>query len=263
MTAPEGLDDVPGPALLQPRFRSPRVRACMTGRAGGVSVAPFDRFNLRPGLGDDDQAVRHNRARLQHWLGMPSVMLNQVHGTAVQRLPLPPDPAGVPTADASFCLTPGLACEVQVADCLPVLLADRDGRGVAAAHAGWRGLAAGVIEASVQCLCRELAVPPAQIEAWLGPCIGPQAFEVRDEVLRAFGADPARPDAAFRPGRPGHWLADLAALARRRLAGLGVVAVQGNDSSEAWCTHSQPDRFFSFRRDGRTGRMAACIGLVE
>ena len=245
---------------LQPAFTSPRVRALMTARDGGESAAPFDTMNLRDGLGDAAAAVARNRARLHQALGMPSVMLRQVHG--VQVLDLVPGMADGTEADASVCLLPSLACEVQVADCLPVLLADRQGRGVAAAHAGWRGLAGGVIEATLQRLCRALDSSVAEVEVWLGPCIGPQAFEVGADVLAGFGVPAGAPGPRFRPVRPDKWLADLPGLARDRLAALGVQRVAGNDGSQAWCTFSQPSRFFSYRRDGVTGRMAACIGLL-
>jgi YfiH family protein len=180
----------------------------------------------------------------------------------VQVLDLAPGIADGAEADASLCLLSGLACEVQVADCLPVLLADRQGRGVAAAHAGWRGLAGGVIEATLQRLCRALGSSVAEVEIWLGPCIGPQAFEVGADVLAGFGVLAGAPGPRFRPLRPDKWLADLPGLARDRLAGLGVRHVAGNDGSLAWCTFSQPSRFFSYRREGVTGRMAACIGLL-
>jgi polyphenol oxidase len=154
---------------------------------------------------------------------------------------------------------------VQVADCLPVLLADRAGRVVGAAHAGWRGLAAGVIEATVQRMQEVAGVAPGDLEAWLGACIGPRRFEVGADVLAAFGADPAQAGPRFRPrgdAAAGKWLADLPGLARDRLAAIGVARVAGNDGTTAWCTVDNPLRFFSFRRDGVTGRMSACIGLV-
>lgn len=246
---------------MQPVFASPRVRALMTARDGGVSATPFHTMNLRDGLGDASEAVVSNRASLHRVLGMPSVMLTQVHG--VQVLDLAPGmPAGA-QADASVCRVPGLACEIQVADCLPVLMADTQGRGVAAAHAGWRGLAGGVIEATLLRLCSALGCPAADVEVWLGPCIGPQAFEVGADVLTGFGVHAKAPGPLFRPVGEGKWLADLPGLARERLARLGVQHVAGNDGSAAWCTFTQASRFFSYRRDGVTGRMAACIGLLD
>jgi polyphenol oxidase len=168
----------------------------------------------------------------------------------------------VAQADASYTLEPGMACEIQVADCLPVLLADRQGRAVAAAHAGWRGLSSGVLEATVAVLCREAGLAPRELQVWLGPCIGPSAFEVGDEVRAAFMAQ--RPSAArhFRPQpAAGKWLADLPGLARDRLGAVGVHDIGGNDGSPAWCTVSDASRFFSYRRDRLTGRHAAAVWL--
>jgi YfiH family protein len=256
---------------LRPHFTSPRVGALMTSRHGGVSPAPFDSFNLRLGLGDDDTAVAVNRARLLVRLGRPSVLLQQVHGTTCLTLTDAGDAslAAMPVADASLSVVPGIACEIQVADCLPVLMADRRGRGVAAAHAGWRGLAGGVVQATLAALCRASGARPRDIEVWLGACIGPRQFEVGADVFDAFGAAPG---ACFVPRAPlpdlasglgPKWLADLPALARWTLAGAGVDHITGNDGSPAWCTVENSD-FFSYRRDrGRTGRMAACIWLKD
>lgn len=266
-----------GPGWLRPRFTAVNVQAAMTTRLGGTSKAPFDGFNLRPGIGDDEAAVADNRRHLHATLGVPSVRVDQVHGGAVHRIARwPVDPAApLPVADASATAAVGLACEIQVADCLPVLFADRSGRAVAAAHAGWRGLAGGVLEATLEAVCELAGQPPEAIEAWLGPCIGPAQFEVGADVLRAFGADPvALTDSArFTPrtgagacagavgdggGEP-KWLADLAGLARDRLAAAGLVHLQGNDGSAAWCTFTNVQRYFSYRRDRHTGRMAALI----
>jgi YfiH family protein len=270
---------------LQPRFTSPRIAALMTARDGGVSTGPFASMNLRDGLGDDPAAVQHNRDRLHQWLGLPTVMLQQVHGVRVLALSPGMLAAAAEVADASLCVAAGLACEIQVADCLPVLLADVQGRGVAAAHAGWRGLAGGVVEGALARLCQATGAQPGDVEAWLGPCIGPQAFEVGADVLAAFGVDPASAPGAAVPGRrfhpraaasvpgpapgmadaapgaPGKWLADLPGLARDRLAQAGVTRIAGNDGTADWCTYSRPTRFFSYRREHITGRMAACIGL--
>jgi YfiH family protein len=166
----------------------------------------------------------------------------------------------VHSADASVCAEPGIACTVQVADCLPVLFAAPNGRGVAAAHAGWRGLAGGVLEAALQTLCEAAVCAPGEVEVWIGPGIGPREFEVGADVLQAFGAAPEAADPARfvpRPGRPDKWLADLPLLARDRLQAAGVEAISGG----RWCTVSEPSRFFSFRRDGRTGRMAAAVWI--
>lgn len=237
--------------LLDPDWPAPaNVRALHTTRDGGVSVAPYDALNLGEHVGDAPAAVARNRALLATRLGAPPVFLQQVHGTAVETLP---SPHAVPQADACLTTAPALACTIMVADCLPVLFCDAQGRAVAAAHAGWRGLAAGVLEHTVAALRQALA-EPAPVLAWLGPCIGPAAFEVGDEVKAAFGANEA---ACFRAH--GHkWLADLPALARRRLEALGV-SVHGNDGTPDWCTVGNASRFFSHRRDRVSGRMAACI----
>ncbi len=250
---------------LWPVFSHPRIGAFMSSRAGGVSAAPFDALNLKAEVGDDPAAVALNRSRLQGWIGARPLRLDQVHGVVVQALE-EVDLDGVPpVADASICGRPGLACEVQVADCLPVLFADRDGRAVAAAHAGWRGLAGGVLEATLTALHDRHGVTPDRVEAWLGPCIGPEAFEVGADVLLAFGDPLAEPGPCFRPraDHPGKWWADLPRLARARLAQAGVALVGGNDGSAGWCTVSDPSRFFSYRRDRRTGRMAGLIWLRE
>ena len=262
------------PGALRPDWPAPPgVVALMSTRAGGVSAPPFDRLNLRPpelgGDGvnaavDDPDAVRQNQRRFAAALGAEPVWLDQVHGADVVRLSashLQPGLA-LTRADASVCTEPGLACTVLVADCLPLLLCSADGLAVGAAHAGWRGLAAGVIDHTVAALCEAAGCPPERLLAWLGPCIGPAAFEVGEDVLRAFGADPNAPDPAlFRPaprpdGSP-RWRADLAQLARRRLLALGLRQISGGNL----CTVADASRFFSFRRDGRTGRMAAAIAL--
>ena len=224
----------------------------MTLRTGGVSTGPYASLNLGDHVGDDPAAVAENRRRVREALALPSepLWLEQVHGTAVARF----GEAVRPRADASVALAPGQVCAVMVADCLPVLLADRAGTCVAAAHAGWRGLAAGVLEATVAAL----PVDPAQLVAWLGPAIGPEAFEIGPEVREAFLAvDPEAAD-AFRPGTGDRWLADAYRLARQRLARAGVTDVHGG----GLCTVSDPTRFFSYRRDGVTGRMAALIWRI-
>ena len=253
------------PQVLTPAWHlPPGVRALCTTRAGGVSLPPFDSFNLGDHVRDDPAHVAANRARLAG-LTAPArpVFLQQVHGTRVLRLQA--DEAHVAAsqgAQADACLTtePGVACTIMVADCLPVLFAHASGRAVAAAHAGWRGLAGGVLEATVQALVD--AAGPGTVSAWLGPCIGPSAFEVGDEVREAFGAS-EEALACFVPQGHGKWLADLPALARSRLQQAGVAELHGNDGTPAWCTVTQASVFFSHRRDaarlGSTGRMAACI----
>jgi len=264
--------------LLTPAWPAPSgVRAVFTTRgraaADGASAAPRDFFNLGDHVGDAPAAVAANRARLQDAMDARPVFMNQVHGTQVVRL-LPGMTDGV-TADAAIATQPRLACTVMVADCLPVLLTNRAGSAVAAAHAGWRGLAGGVLE---QTLARfkslALASEPDQaikndanqMLAWLGPCIGPDVFEVGAEVREAFTDADTGAAACFRPLGAGKFLADLPALARRRLAAQGVTRVYGNDGSAAWCTLTQRERFFSYRRDqkalGGSGRMAACIWLT-
>ena len=242
------------PDWLRPDWTAPGVGALMTTRAGGVSRGAFDSMNLKPGLGDDAAAVATNQARLAQAIGAPPVWLEQVHGHEVLRLR---EGQGGACADASFSTEPGVACVVQVADCLPVLFAAPQARGVAAAHAGWRGLAAGVLEATLAALCKATGCAPQEVQAWLGACIGPRRFEVGSDVLAAFGADPARAAPRFAPHADGKWLADLPGLARDRLTAAGVRHISGG----RWCTVEDASRFFSFRRDRRTGRMAAAVWL--
>ncbi len=244
MSAPEWLvPDWPVPA---------GVRAVMTTRRGGVSVGPYASFNLATHVGDDGRAVAANRHRLRHALGLPAepAWLEQVHGTAVTVL----GQGHAGQADAAVTFRRGEVCAVLVADCLPVFLAGSAGDRVAVAHAGWRGLAGGVIEATVSALDCE----PGSLVAWLGPSIGPDAFEVGGEVREAFLERDAQAAGAFRAGRAGRYLADLPALARRRLAALGIREVSGG----GLCTHADPGRFYSYRRDGVTGRMAALAWLA-
>ena len=231
------------------------ITALTTTRGGGVGREPWQSFNLALHVGDDGQAVALNRETLRSFLPGDSQIawLDQVHGTnAIDAARHP----GVP-ADASVCRRPGVACAILTADCLPVLLCDRAGVVVAAAHAGWRGLADGVLEAAVAAM----KAAPENLMVWLGPCIGPAAFEVGPEVLATFcdrapTAQVASVRACFQPSpRPGHYLADLHALARQRLAALGV----GHIAVDARCTVSLPASFFSYRRDGETGRMASLI----
>ena len=246
--------------ILAPDWPAPPgVRAAFTLRSGGVSAPPFDLLNLGAHVGDEAQAVAENRRRVRTQLRLPEepAWMEQVHGIDVLDLDAlgPAVPAGIATADAALTRRSGRICTVQVADCLPVLLAARDGSAVAAAHAGWRGLAAGVLEATVQ----TLAVAPEQLIAWLGPAIGPTHFEVGEEVRRAFLTRDAAAAGAFTHNPRGRWQCNLAALARARLAALGVAAVFGG----AWCTYADATRFFSYRRDGRCGRMAALIWREE
>ncbi len=227
----------------------PRVRTCVTTRRGGVSQAPFDSFNLGDHVGDAPDAVAANRQRLQRVLGCEPAWMSQVHSsTAVEA-----DPRNRPTADACWTGVTGIACAVLTADCLPVLLCDLNGTRVAAAHAGWRGLAAGMLEATVAAM----ETPGAQLMAWLGPAIGPDAFEVGAEVREAFVSQHAAAAEAFSLSRnDGRYMADIYHLARIRLADCGVTAVFGG----GFCTVSDP-RFYSYRRAARTGRFASLIWL--
>ncbi|NIC43520.1 peptidoglycan editing factor PgeF [Aquabacterium sp. A08] len=262
--------DTPAWASWQPAVADwpAGVQAGHTTRLGGHSQGPWAGFNLGDHVGDDPQAVAIHRAELAQGLGATPVFCRQVHGATVVRL-TPNSPQGL-EADASWTDAPGLACTMMVADCLPLLLAAPDGASVAAVHAGWRGLAGvagqGVLEALVQAWpAAQARADRAALTVWLGPCIGPQAFEVGEEVRTAFVQHDPGATAGFRPvpDHPGkHW-ADLAWLARRRLQALGFKRLSGNDSSPAWCTVAQPSRLFSHRRDaarlGSTGRFAACI----
>jgi polyphenol oxidase len=248
------------PDWLRPEWQLPGVGALMTTRAGGVSGAPFDSLNLRVGLGDDPLAVVHNQRVLAAVIGAAPVWLNQVHGRGVARLTAADARADarVHDADAGVTTEPGVVCAVQVADCLPVLFAAPEGRAVGAAHAGWRGLAQGVLEATLHAVCEAAVCAPDEVRVWLGACIGPTQFEVGADVVEAFRANPGSPRFQSRgPAHPGKWLADLPSLARDRLHAAGVADVSGG----TWCTVSEPSRFFSFRRDRVTGRMAACIWI--
>jgi YfiH family protein len=225
-----------------------------------VSQPPFDSFNLGDHVSDTPVAVAANRALLQQQLQTARpVFLQQVHGVEVADLNAQ-TPDGT-VADACLTTHAGVACTIMVADCLPLLFTDMGGHVVAAAHAGWRGLAQGVIERTVHAMGDKTGVEPRHVRVWLGPCIGPRAFEVGPEVRGAFVAHHADAQRMFQP-HPTHahkWLADLAGLARQRLHAIGVMSVAGNDSTSTWCTVTQSSRFFSYRRDGVTGRFAACI----
>lgn len=244
--------------LIRPDWAAPvHVRAVATTRTGGASRLPWASLNLGDHVGDDPLAVARNRGLLRDALGLPRepVWLKQVHGTAVVDAAVAGDRAA---ADASWTTSPGIVCAVLTADCLPVLFCNRMGTHVAAAHAGWRGLAAGVLESTVAWLAAAGARPESLL-AWLGPAIGPESYEVGGEVREAFLRSDPSAEAAFRPGRPDRWLLDLYGAARHRLRRAGVMAVSGGD----YCTLADPDRFFSHRRDGVTGRQATLIWLEE
>ena len=251
---------------LRPDWVAAGAASLMTTRNGGVSAAPFDSMNVRTAVGDDPACVAENRRRLAAALtaaagrAVDAVYLDQMHGARVVRLTRTDLARGEPwQADASITTEHGIACTAQVADCLPVLFAAPGG--VGAAHAGWRGLAAGVLESTVAALCAATGCEPAQLQAWLGPCIGPLRFEVGADVLQAFGADVTGSAASTAfvgrapPLGPGKWLADLPLLARQRLAAAGVSAVGGG----GWCTVDDASRFFSYRRSAVTGRMVAAV----
>jgi len=230
----------------------PRVHAAFTLRSGGVSVGPFASLNLGAHVGDAPQAVAENRLRMRLRLHLPAepTWLQQIHGTAVANL----DEGNVPgAADAALTRQSHRVCVIQVADCLPILFAARDGSAIAAAHAGWRGLAAGVLESTV----RSLGMGAEPLCAWIGPGIGARHFEVGDEVRAAFLARDAAAEANFEANERGRWQCDLAALARRRLSALGIREISGG----GLCTYADPERFFSYRRDGQCGRMAALVWL--
>ncbi len=239
--------------FIQPDWPAPvNVHALTTTRSAGSSQPPFDSFNLGDHVGDDPLAVAQNREILRAFLPSEPRWLKQVHGTAVAMADNPIDPM---EADASVAFNAGVVCTVLTADCLPVLFCDRQGTRVAAAHAGWRGLAAGVLEASVAAM----QCDPADILAWMGPAIGPQAFEVGEEVREVFVSDLPKTAEAFKSGQPGKWLANISELARLRLARAGVRQVYGG----GFCTYSDAERFYSFRRDKTTGRMASLIWLQD
>jgi YfiH family protein len=258
----EIVDPLPLDAFFRPAAWPRGTGALMTTRKGGVSAVPFDSLNLKAQTTDplDQIAVAENRRRFAATLGATPVFLDQVHGTRVVRLTaahLAPE-APVEQADASISTVPGIACTVMVADCLPVLFATRDGRAVGAAHAGWRGLAGGVLEATVDAIRAAVPVAAGDIVAWLGASIGPTAFEVGADVPAAFHEGEARHfvPAPAQGGVP-KWHADLPALAEGRLRRLGLTEISGCGQ----CTVSDASRFFSFRRDRVTGRLAAAAWI--
>ena len=240
---------------ITPRWPAPsRVRAASSTRTGGTSSGPWRTLNLADHVGDDGEAVRRNRARLRHDLDLPEEprWLVQRHGTRVVEAATGMDDA---PADGIVARASGIVCAVLTADCMPVLLCDRDATVVAAVHAGWRGVAAGIVEAGV----RAAGSPPERLVAWLGPAIGVERYEVGPVVRDAVLASDPDAGNAFRPAAsPAKWQADLERLVRRRLARCGVGSVHGGER----CTASDPDRFFSHRRDGVTGRMATLIWLA-
>ncbi|MCW9012719.1 MAG: peptidoglycan editing factor PgeF [Gammaproteobacteria bacterium] len=238
------------PVFIRPDWSAPdNIRACVTTRAGGVSCDEFSSFNLAMHVEDQPQHVQRNRQILAEQLHLPAepLWLEQVHGTQVVDASRAQSPV---QADASFTVENNVVCSVMTADCLPLLICNRQGTKIAAAHAGWRGLQAGIIEATVDAL----QVSAKDLLVWLGPAIGPAAFEVGDEVRAAFVADMADASGAFTASKPGHWLADIYQLARLRLRRKDITAVFGGD----FCTYNDP-QFYSYRRQAKTGRMASLI----
>ncbi|MDX1443894.1 MAG: peptidoglycan editing factor PgeF [Gammaproteobacteria bacterium] len=242
--------------IILPNWDMPaNVRAAATTRGGGMSHGPYRGFNLGSHVGDEPEAVEGNRRLLAGRLGLPAepAWLEQVHGNEVVLLDeLPDEP---PRADAALTRTPGIPLAVLTADCLPVLFCDEAGREVAVAHAGWRGLAAGILQNTVDLFDAE----PGSIHAWLGPAIGPKDFEVGEDVLQTYAARLPGSESLFAPDGEGKFLADIYQLARLALAGAGVTSVRGG----GWSTFAEEDRFFSYRRDGETGRQATLIWMVE
>ena len=237
--------------LIIPDWPAPaNVQALQTTRLGGISSTPYDSLNLGDHVGDAPLSVARNRMLLNTLLPSEPVWLEQVHGTVVANADMA---SCLPQADACIARHRDAVCVVMTADCLPVLLCDQQGSVVGAAHAGWKGLLAGVIEATV----REMNVAPENLMVWLGPAISQPAFEVGEEVRAAFTARQSQASAAFVPGRNSRWLADLEALARMRLDELGVKKIYGG----GYCTYRDKERFFSYRRDGVTGRMGTFIWL--
>ena len=250
--------------LIRPSWLVPDgIHGAMTTRLGGVSAAPYDSLNLGYATADERACVAQNERLTASALGVSEADIRwvyQVHGIDVHHAESLPvnTPLGATEikGDAVVCHTPGLVCAVKVADCMPMLFAARDGSAVAAAHAGWRGLSGGVLERTVA----EMRVAPAQLVAWMGPCIGPTAFEVGDEVRAAFVAHDPRAAQHFVPREaPGKFLCNLYAIAKQRLQSIGVTDVSGGD----YCTFNQPELFFSHRREPITGRMAAFVWMAR
>lgn len=246
----------PGLSLIHPDWPAPsNIHAVSTTRAGGFSQSPWAGLNLGVHVGDEPDHVRRNRTELASACGLPPDAfgwLDQIHGTDVVSLPME-DASVVPQADASFTRVACKVCAILTADCLPVILCDQNGTTVAAAHAGWRSLCGGVLEG----LVAGMGLPGNTLMAWLGPAIGPQKFEVGPEVRAAFMAQDLKAAAAFSSvgARGGHYMADIYLLARQRLGGLGINSIYGGD----FCTVTDSQRFYSYRRDGQTGRMATVI----
>lgn len=242
--------------FIQPNWPAPKnICAIQTSRQGGFSQAPYDSFNLAMHVGDDAMTVAKNRQLLNPFLPSEPVWMNQVHGITVLDAA---KSSCLENADASFSRQKNVVCVTMTADCLPLLMCDKNGTVVAAAHAGWRGLCDGVIEATIE----KMAVPPEDILVWLGPAMGPESFEVGEEVRQAFLTHDAQAEKAFKKLNAEKWLCDLYALAKQRLNAIGIQQIYGASINENFCTFQQQDQFFSFRRDQTTGRMASLIWLT-
>jgi YfiH family protein len=243
-------------AIIQPHWPQPAsVRSCATTRAGGISLPPYGSLNLGSHVGDSPEHVALNRQRLIELGGLPAAphWLEQVHGTDVVQLSLQTPTVPSLIADAAYTREPGIVCAAMTADCLPVLFCSKNGDEVAAAHAGWRGLCSGVLENTVACF----EAAPAEIMAWMGPAIGPAHFEVGGEVREAFMAVNSDASAAFTPAGA-KFMADIYLLARLRLQAAGITAIYGGE----YCTVTDSNKFYSYRRDGITGRLASLIWLI-
>jgi polyphenol oxidase len=246
-------------SFIIPNWPAPaNVHALQTNRDGGCSIAPYDSFNLGDHVKDNPIHVAQNRQLLSQYLPSEPVWLHQVHGMHVVDAA---QTTCVPDADASFTTHNNVVCVTMTADCLPVLLCDVNGTVVSAVHAGWRGLCDGALEASIHEVCRVANIESNQLMAWLGPAIGPNAFEVGDEVRAQFMAIDSKSEVAFKP-HGDKWLCDLYAIATQRLSNLGVTQIYGGGHNENFCTFTEKEKFFSFRRDGETGRMATLIWLA-
>lgn len=243
-------------AFIIPHWPAPaNVKALQTTRSGGISRGPYDSLNLGEHVQDDPLAVAHNRQLLSPYLPSEPVWVNQVHGVEV----IDAAKSGcLENADGAFTTQADVVCVTMTADCLPVLLCDKAGTVVAAVHAGWRGLCDGVIEAAIA----KMSVEPADILAWLGPAIGPNAFEVGNDVREQFMQKDAQAISAFK-SHGDKWLCDIYTLAKQRLVSAGVKAIYGGSVNEEFCTYTDAERFFSFRRDNLTGRMASLIWLAS
>jgi len=241
--------------LIFPDWPAPaNVKALQTTRAGGTSIGSYASLNLGDHVNDDPLKVAANRQLLNTYVPTEPLWLNQVHGITVVDASAA---SCLPAADASYTRVSNVVCAVMTADCLPILLCDVQGTIVAVVHAGWRSLLDGVTEATVAAM----QSPGNELMAWLGPAIGPDAFEVGQEVREAFMARDSKAEAAFRPVTADKWLGNIYLLARLRLQKMGVTRIYGGGISEDYCTYSDAKRFFSFRRDGATGRMATMIWL--